>query len=328
MNCKDIALLFYLSLCQEALHSKPIIVLIQGACSSGKSTLCSALKKISPNITHINEKKLVLHAFPHIIKKRFPRQYTIISKSIDTIHIFNAIVRRDIFFLNGTNEYQKKQVIHAIAYIEKKLNKRNAYKSFRNELIVQVKKNRDKIIQKSINNKNHICIESWIDHQNYYKKNYPTYDAITVFAHCPLPQAFPFFKKRNQEALPDDPLNKRWYAHLVKTHLRYYNYYTEATEYTVEKEQKNSFEKIFDEITLCVSPYWEVNNFGPFSQREINRFQLQQLIKKKFTDKLSKAKAVYIEPHEPKDYIIKTGQQAPVESALQLLEIIKHHSTL
>ncbi len=305
---------------------KPQIIVLQSTCSSGKTTLCAAFKKLTGNYEIVDEDQLCMDFCPLIIEECCSNEYQVIQEFVAPENRFHAINRREIIYVPDTPESSQKKVVDAIRAIEKVLNDAasSVAKYFKEEFNTTIDVARNDAIKEILGKGKNVILDSWMKDAAYYKEQFKDVHCKSALAYCPLPVAYKLFNKRNNRAKQEGLVRVgRFYGQFIFSNVGCYNVTADANAHTIDSCSPQELDQVFDDMEPLVVQDWQEAKQAPFSRREINLWHLTSQRNLFLPDEIKKEKIVYISPKKPSDFIVKTGTVTPEESAKDLFEKLK-----
>jgi guanylate kinase len=301
----NVKLLFIFFCFQTLLYSDTLVVL-RGASSSGKTSICKAVRALNENWCVIEEDELYIEKQMEAVADRFPREFQAIAKAFAKENRFAALRRHEFCFIEAIDEATKQEAIEAIRKIEASVNTLDGI-SFRTCL----QKGMVEDIHKALSKSKNVLFDDWLFSRKEIEEYFNGHHIVEILVYCPLLKAMHYLEKRNEEAVKTNNFHLRrfWTGFIVSFH----KFYRLTTNYqkAIDTYKKSDVELFFQRMSREVVQSWEDNPASSSSWAEMNLANLYRL-KEEF---LPLEENLFLEPKEKYEMILNTGKLSPEESA-------------
>lgn len=327
MNLYIHALLLFITLTHFDFANSSQIVLLRGACSSGKSSLIAALKKIDFSWHAIEEDSFFVDATINAVTQNFPTEISIISQAIAPHNIFNAVKRSEFQFLPGATESAKYAAIEASQQIQAILNGETGNK-FKKELFSVIENAMDTDLQQAVYSNKNILLDAWAYNSENLQEKFPGISVYTVIVYCPLQIALDRVQQRNTVALTSgNLLSKRFFGQLLSSYSAVYEWHQDLNadkQVVVDQFASEKIPTIFNEIQRLASP--EILTSASvklnFTWTEMDAAKFTKLRKDLLSLLQETNTFVSVQPKMAYDLMVNTGRNTSEECALEIQNMV------
>lgn len=296
------------------------IILFDGLCSAGKTSVCSELKKNNQEIAWIDQDAILFTFFARRIKDILPYEYEVLSKGIEHDNFYHAIRRKQILFKEGLSDMEKLACIKVCNQLNQMF-QGDAYHSF---IYDNLKEYTYELIDNFVAEGKDIVIDSWLftNHEDVQKLK-ELDKTILVLAYCPLEELINRVEMRNKKSILNHRVTELRYYKLPIMSFHNYFIFSNKEAGSVETVKIDSLNHVFkrteENISLnCVMPK-ELSNYE-MTLEELLTYKLKML-------KLIRDGYCFIIPPDlPYDLIIDTSKDSPKALAQMVEEFLKNFS--
>lgn len=321
-------LLVLITLAHFNISNTAQIVLLRGACSSGKSSLIAALQKIDPHWYAIEEDSFFVDAIINAVTQNFPTEISIISQAIASQNIFNAVKRSEFQFLPTASSEEQQAAITAAQQIQAALNGQEGDK-FKKELFSSIDKAMDTELHEAVKQNNNILLDSWAYTSESLQEKFPEIPVFTVIVYCPLKTALNRVQQRNSDALSSgNLLPKRFFGQLFSSYVAVYKWHlapsNENHDIAVDQFPAEEAPELFNEIQRIASPevLTSVSVKLNFTWSEMDATKFNKLRRELWSFTPQMNGSIFVQPKMVYDLMVNTGKNTSEECALEIQNML------
>lgn len=331
----NLLLLVLITLTHVNISNTAQILLLRGACSSGKSSLIAALQKIDPQWHAIEEDSFFVDATLQAITQNFPTEISIISQAIAPQNIFNAVKRSEFQFLPTASSEEQNAAINAVQQIQCMLNGETGNK-FKKELFSVIENAMDTDLQQAVCSNQNILLDSWAYDSKNLQEKFPDSSVYTVIVYCPLQIALTRVQQRNTDALRSgNLLPKRFFGQLFSSYVAVYEWHpapsNENHDVAVDQFPAEEVPALFNEIQRIASPevLTSVSVKLNFTWSEMDATKFTKLQRDLLSHIQETHTLVSVQPKMAYDLMVNTGRNTSEECAYEILHMLsEYHKTM
>jgi guanylate kinase len=283
--------------CQEL--NSPIIILLKGTCSSGKSTLIQSIADSDMNIEIVDEDTYVHDGYLSAIQTRFPLEYNAIAEAIDYDNMYLSLRSNDMIY-NSHSSYPERCIAEKyILDLRQELNKPE-YLNWKNSVSENITDTCLDAMKNALEHGKSVLLDAWYISGNRIRGLFPNNTIIKILLYCELQEGYRRLMERNLKCQTTRNIReKRSAAQLIGSFNLLYKV-SKTPLQPIHKFNFETFNNLMAEIeeTLPVTTTLaQVFSFKECSKSEFRGLQLNFL-------KDFEHNNCYITPKENHDLII------------------------
>lgn len=151
-------------------NRKPAIIMIEGPCSSGKSTLIKSLLKRWSHIFWADEDTLVYQQYLETVSNRYPSDYFYLTSAISENNLYAALRYRTTIFKETATQAECEAAETALGNIQKELN-RSENRTWKKGISESINQRLIDEIETAIAERRTVIVDAWyrklIDSRRY-----------------------------------------------------------------------------------------------------------------------------------------------------------------
>lgn len=297
------------------------IIYLQGACSSGKSTLIRELQR--EDLAIVDEDALMHEAYVRAVANKFPQPFIEIQQAIAPENLYHALREKDVLFKNEITEDERSRASAHLSLIQEELD-RPENLLWKQDVSKGIDLSVLQGISDALNHQKNVLLDSWYIKPARLALEYPQAKIIRVLLYCPLPQAYERFLMRNKNAAEQGNLEeKRYPRQLAGSFFSLYQISSNPSQ-PIQKIQKGSLEPTIEAIAKSLSGEDVLYHKPVFTFKEPSRaFFLQQASDFLSPFETDHAEELYISPREKQDLIIDNTTSGASQKICALNELLR-----
>jgi hypothetical protein len=300
------------------------ILLLKGACSSGKSSLLRHIREQDPSseILTVEEDVIVTQAYLKAIADLFPFEYVQILTAIDSFNLYPALRYRKFTFMPTSTAEECANAEEALHKIQDALNLDEMH-SWKKQLSEQIEQEIFDQIASSSRSKTTVILDSWYISAKTLDRQFPVSNekpftsesqVKTLLLYCPFSVMYQRFLKRNEEA---EQLGNFENYRQLRQLLSFFSLFDlKIKQNKLELDQSEVLEELdLDELNLILDKISTSLEDLPtshlrenFTFQEISRSEFEWLRNEYGSHLREPGQTCYVVPKNTYDFIVNTGR--------------------
>jgi len=300
---------------QASVICNPTIAILIGSGSTGKTSIASAISKISSDWYIIEEDQLCYKLEREAIYDKFPEEFEIIIKAINPCNVLSAIQNDILLFDESADE----ETINAAKLALQTITSfKRRYRFITQEDVFQE-------IDKGLKQGKNVLIDDWFLNVENVKINFPDIKVLQVFVYSSLFSCHKRFKQRNKKPISNLDAARRMYGQLICYYVDLYKL-TNQSDHPFPEFNKQQIKRWFEKTSKKVRSNEDDVSLGDKAHAvyatEITREILNACRDKLITYDIEE-EPVFFEPRMHYDILLNYENLTPEMATFLLLQNIE-----
>lgn len=293
----------------------PALVMLRGACSSGKNTLCDHIQAHESNLHVIDLDSIYMSHVVDLVAETFPEEFDTLSQAVPPYNLYHALKRNEVLL--------KGEALEALTKIQISL-EGPLGSSFQSTLRKKLKTHLLEQIEMAFEEGKNVLMNTWLP-MGFIEEHFKSHPTVNVLVYSSLPAGFEMLKKRNRDALDSGNLsNKRFLGQLLSSFNSLFYLTMEEGEHSIGVNSLTELESVFEKARDEVVQNWNLKQETIFSQREMNLLDLANIKKEIIPEDAQGSIPLFIQPKKQFDITLCTQNKSVEELVAQLFEELEN----
>jgi len=300
---------------QISIIANPIIVVLVGSGSTGKTTISTTINTISSDWYIIDEDQLLYKLEREAIQKKFPEEFETTIKAINPCDVLSAIQNNILLFDESADEESQEAAKRALKTIT----------TFKKKYYFFTERDIFDEIAKGLEQGKNVMIDDWFLKVENIKANFQDHKVIQAFVYSSLFSCYNRFKHRNKKPISNLDATRRMHGQLICYYVHLYKLINKSDQ-SFPQFKKSQIESLFAKTSKKVRSDDEDFSLGDKTHAvyatELTVEQLNKCRDLLITDDLEE-EPVFFEPRLEYDILLNYENLSPELAAISLLQSIE-----